>query len=392
MNQRVATGLDILRDGYWGRLKGHRLGLLTNQASVDARLRPARRIIAEVLPGQLKALFGPQHGHQGEDQDNMVETDHAVDRELNIPVFSLYSGVREPTVEMLGRLDTLIVDLQDVGTRVYTFASTMLNCLRAASQYGKKVVILDRPNPLGGQLVEGNLLKPDLHSFVGPFRLPMRHGLTMAEMALVFNQELKLGCDLEIVKMESWRREMRWEHTGLRWIMPSPNMPLPETAHVYPGQVVWEGTNLSEGRGTCRPFEIFGAGFLDPPRIKERLHPEASAGCHLQEIAFRPTFHKWQGRLCRGFMIHVIDHRAFRPYFMTIALLGAILQIHRDQFEWKDPPYEYEYERLPIDLILGDTALRRSLEAGDDISRKRKEWELELQEYSEWRKPYLLYE
>jgi len=391
MNRRIATGLDVLRDEDWKRLKGQRLGLLTNQASVDAHLRPAKQIIAELLPGQLQALFGPQHGHGGEDQDNMIETDHAVDQDLNIPIYSLYSRVREPSAEMLARLDTLIVDVQDVGTRVYTFASTMLNCLRAASQYGKKVLILDRPNPLGGELVEGNLLKPELHSFVGPFRLPMRHGLTMAEMALIFNRELSLGCDVEIVKMQGWRREMRWADTGLRWIMPSPNMPLPETAHVYPGQVIWEGTNASEGRGTCRPFEMFGAAYLDPTRIKERLHPEASAGCHLQEIAFRPTFHKWVGELCRGFMVHILDHRTFRPYFMTIALLAAILEIHRDEFEWKDPPYEYEYERLPIDLILGDSALRRALEEGSDIAAERAEWELELQDYSEWRRPYLLY-
>ena len=390
MNQGVATGLDILRAGYWERLKGQRLGLLTNQASVDTHLRPAKWVIAKLLPGRLKALFGPQHGHEGEDQDNMIETDHAVDQDLNIPIYSLYSRVREPSAEMLDRVDTLIVDLQDVGTRVYTFASTMLNCLRAVSRYGKKVLILDRPNPLGGELVEGNLLKPEFHSFVGPFRLPMRHGLTMAEMALVFNEGL--GCDLEIVRMEGWRREMRWSDTGLRWIMPSPNMPLPETAYVYPGQVIWEGTNVSEGRGTCRPFEMFGAAFLDPPRIRARLRPEASAGCYLQEVAFRPTFHKWEGKLCRGFMIHILDHRAYRPYFMTIALLAAILEIHRDEFEWKDPPYEYEYERLPIDLILGDIALRRALEEGSDILGERKKWELELQDYSEWRKPYLLYE
>jgi len=392
MNQGVATGLDILRDGYWERLKGQRLGLLTNQASVDAHLRPAKWVIAKLLPGRLKALFGPQHGHEGEDQDNMIETDHTVDQDLNIPIYSLYSRVREPSAEMLDRVDTLIVDLQDVGTRVYTFASTMLNCLRAVSRYGKKVLILDRPNPLGGDLVEGNLLKPEFHSFVGPFRLPMRHGLTMAEMALVFNKGLDLGCDLEIVRMEGWRREMRWSDTGLRWIMPSPNMPLLETAYVYPGQVIWEGTNVSEGRGTCRPFEMFGATFLDPARIKEHLRPEASAGCYLQEIAFRPTFHKWEGKLCRGFMIHILDHRVFRPYFMTIALLAAVLKIHRDEFEWKDPPYEYEYERIPIDLILGDIALRRALEEGSDISDERKKWEVELQDYSEWRKPYLLYE
>ena len=214
-----------------------------------------------MFPGQLKALFGPQHGYGGEDQDNMVETSHTSDKNLRIPIFSLYAQSREPSKEMLDGIDILIVDLQDVGTRVYTFTSTMLHCMKAAAKYGKKIVVLDRPNPLGGQLVEGNLLEPELFSFVGPGRIPMRHGLTMGEMALYFNHLYALKSDLEIITMEGWRREMLWKETGLRWIMPSPNMPLPETASVYPGQVIWEGTNISEGRGTCRPFEIFGAPF-----------------------------------------------------------------------------------------------------------------------------------
>lgn len=387
----VATGLDSLQDGDWRGLKNRRLGLLSNQASLDSHLRSSREIIAGLFPGRLRALFGPQHGHMGADQDNMIETAHAYDRELNIPVFSLYSEGRKPTFEMLELIDTLIIDLQDVGTRVYTFASTMLNCLQAAAAHGKRILVLDRPNPLGGKIVEGNLLSPELFSFVGPSKLPMRHGLTMGEMARIFNHEYGIGCDLHIIPVKGWRREMLWQDTGLRWVMPSPNMPLQETAHVYPGQVLWEGTNISEGRGTCRPFEIFGAPFLETDRIRQHMNQAATEGVHLQEISFRPTFHKWAGHLCPGFMIHILDPQVYQPYFMTLSLLKAILEIHRHAVSWKSPPYEYEHEKMPIDLILGDTSLRRGLEKGLDLNEAKEKWHRDHEYYFEWREPFLLY-
>jgi len=388
---RVATGLDVFRDEYWARLKGYRLGLLSNQASVDSQLQPAKEIVSGLLPGQLKALFGPQHGYWGIDQENMIETDHSHDRELDIPLFSLYSETREPLAEMLDLIDILIIDLQDVGTRVYTFASTLLNCLRAASKSGKKVIVLDRPNPLGGEMVEGNLLKPELHSFVGPFPLPMRHGLTMGEMAKIFDKKARIAADFEIVPMKGWNRNMIWQDTGLSWFMPSPNMPLAVTAQVYPGQVIWEGTNLSEGRGTCRPFEIFGAPFLDTRLIKKSLPPEARAGCFLQEVLFRPTFHKWDGEICKGFMIHILDHRLYHPYFSTMALLKAVLELHKEQFAWREPPYEYEYKKMPIDVILGDSSLKIKIEKGADLFEIEETWREELKDFLEWRESYLLY-
>jgi uncharacterized protein YbbC (DUF1343 family) len=385
---KVSTGLDVLRDEYWKKLKGYRLGLLCNQASLDRRLRPAESLVSELLPGQLKALFGPQHGHGGEEQDNMIETDHSFDSRRKLPVFSLYSKVREPLSDMLDLIDVLLIDLQDVGTRVYTFSSTMLGCLRAAARACKKVVILDRPNPLGGEIMEGNLLSSDLFSFVGSYSLPMRHGLTMGELARIFIHVFQLPCDLDIVPMKGWRRSMIWQETGLRWLMPSPNMPSPETAQVYPGQVIWEGTNVSEGRGTCRPFETVGAPFLDTPAILKRLNPIDTEGCLLQEISFRPTFHKWKGEICHGFMIHIMDHKAYRPYTCSLALLRSILSLHRPHFRWKEPPYEYEHEKLPIDLILGNSSLRDSLEKGTDLKGT---WDDELREYAEWREPYLVY-
>jgi len=388
---KVATGLDVFRDEHWKKLKGSRLGLLSNQASVDGQLKPAKEVISGLLSGQLKALFGPQHGYWGIDQENMIETDHSHDRDLDIPIFSLYSETREPLPEMLDLIDVLIIDLQDVGTRVYTFPSTLLSCLMAASKLGKKVIVLDRPNPLGGEMVEGNLLKPELHSFVGPFPLPMRHGLTMGEMAKIFDRHFNIAADLEIVPMKGWNRHMIWQDTGLNWLMPSPNMPLPVTAQVYPGQVIWEGTNLSEGRGTCRPFEIFGAPFLDTGLITQSLPAEARAGCLLQEVLFRPTFHKWEGEICRGFMIHILDHRLYRPYFSALVLLKAILELHKEQFAWKKPPYEYEYDRMPIDLILGDSSLRIKIEKGADLLEIQERWVEELKDFLEWRKSYFLY-
>ncbi len=387
----VITGLDRIRKGQWKKLSGYRLGLLANQASLDSHLNTAKETITLLLPGQLKAIFGPQHGYGGADQDNMVETDHSRDKVLGIPVYSLYSKTRKPLGHMLKRIDILVVDLQDIGTRVYTFASTMLNCLRAAAKYGKKVVVLDRPNPLGGRLVEGNLLRSGLYSFVGPYRLPMRHGLTMGEMAQLFNHVFELNCELEIIPMLGWRRKMLWHETGLRWIMPSTNMPFPQTATVYPGQVIWEGTNLSEGRGTCRPFELFGAPYLNTEAIKEEVDPESRAGCFLQEYTFRPTFHKWQGDLCKGYMIHVLDPHVYRPYLTTLSILKAILDLHKKDFSWREPPYEYEYKKKPIDLILGDKSVRIDLESGISPSTINEKWLPELNTYIQWRKPYLLY-
>lgn len=389
--KKVITGLDRFESKYYIDYKDRRLGLLSNQASVSGKLKHSKDIISKLLPGKLRALFGPQHGYAGEDQDNMIETGHSSDRELKIPIFSLYSNFRVPTPEMLDLIDVLIIDLQDVGTRVYTFVSTMLNCLLASSEADKKVLILDRPNPLGGEIIEGNLLSPELYSFVGPFCMPMRHGLTMGELAQLFNRELSIGCELEVIRMKGWKRSMLWEETGLIWAIPSPNMPIPETARVYPGQVIWEGTNLSEGRGTCRPFEIFGAPYLDTDLIKKKIPEQFLSGCYLREVSFRPTFNKWQGEICKGFMIHVLDAREFQPYATTIAILKTIIEYHKGSFEWGAPPYEYEYEKLPADLILGNSDLREAIEAGDDIYNIFDLWLANNEEFRELHNRYVLY-
>lgn len=387
----VQTGLDRLREGLWKDLRGLRIGLLSNQASLDSRLTPAPQVISQLLPGGLRALYGPQHGYGGEDQDNMVETGHDLDAALQVPVFSLYADAREPLPHMLDTIDVLLIDLQDVGTRVYTFASTMLGCLRAAFRARKKVIVLDRPNPLGGEVVEGNPLGNGYHSFVGPYSFPMRHGLTMGEMARIFQHAFTLNGELDVIPMSGWRRDLLWPGTGLKWLMPSPNMPSWNTALVYPGQVIWEGTNISEGRGTCRPFEIFGAPFFSPRSLLRALAPEATRGCRFQEYRFRPTFHKWQGELCRGFMLHVTDPLTYRPYFTSLCALKATLEVHRNDFRWKDPPYEYEYRRRPVDLIVGDPEILRGLQSGVSVLELEEQWKAGLAAYMEWRRPFLLY-
>ncbi len=391
MNRRVMLGIEHLAEGPWKKLRGLRVGLLCNQASVDSRLRSTKHIISSLFSSRLKALFTPQHGYGAEEQDNMRESPHGQDEDLGIPVFSLYAETREPSREMLDLIDVLIVDLQDVGCRVYTFASTMLNCMEAASRHGRKIVILDRPNPLGGEIVEGNLLKRDLFSFVGPYSVPMRHGLTMGEMALMFNDAFGLACDLEVIPMKGWTRNMSWTDTHLPWLMPSPNMPLPQTAYVYPGQVIWEGTNLSEGRGTCRPFEIFGAPFLVPRTVMDHIPLSAVKGCMSAEFRFTPTFNKWCGQRCNGFFIHVTSIHQYRPYRTSLLFLQAILQCYRDELEWKGPPYEYVFDRRPIDLIIGDTQVVKRLQEGIDVLSLEKTWEEDLKAYLDFRKPYLLY-
>ncbi len=388
---RVQTGLDIFQKAPPARLAGRRLGLLSNAASMDRSFQHARHIIDRCYPGQLLALFSPQHGFYAEKQDNMVESADGVDPLLGIPVFSLYGQTRRPSREMLDLIDVLIVDLQDVGTRVYTFVYTLSYCMEAARRYHKKVVVLDRPNPVNGIAVEGNCLTPDCSSFVGRYPIPMRHGLTIGELALLFNRHFGISCELEVVAMKNWRRRMFFQDTGLAWIAPSPNLPTPAAAMVYPGQVLWEGTNVSEGRGTTQPFELCGAPFMDPFRISDSVDRSAMNGVHLRPAVFEPTANKWSGQPCRGFQLHVTDPHRFRPYFTTLSLIQAVIRHHNEQFAWKPPPYEYEYQKQPIDLIIGDKNLRRrlaSLEPPEDLAAS---WQEDLDEFARISSEFHLY-
>jgi uncharacterized protein YbbC (DUF1343 family) len=349
-----------------GRLDGLRIGLVANPSSVDARYTHAVEQVTATSGVTLGAIFGPQHGFHSTLQDNMIETPHAADAARRVPVYSLYSETREPTDAMLDGLDALVVDLQDVGTRVYTFIYTMAYCLKAAARKGIPVIVCDRPNPIGGRTVEGPVLTPGFESFVGLYPIALRHGLTIAELARLFNERFGLGAQLETVAMEGWSRGDWWDSTGLPWVMPSPNMPTLDTAIVYPGMVLFEGTLISEGRGTTRPFELVGhPGVTDAEAFAGGLNALGLHGVHFRPAYFEPTFQKHAGVTCGGCQIHVTDRQRFRSVDAAVALLcGFRDALPGRQLPWRPPPYEYEHEKLPIDILSGSDGLRRAVDAG----------------------------
>jgi uncharacterized protein YbbC (DUF1343 family) len=384
-------GIDSFLSHTPADLKDKRWGLLSNQASVNSHGHYSKDLIWRKFKKNLICLFSPQHGFWGTEQDNMIETPDVLDPATGLPIFSLYSHTRRPTDRMMETIDVLLIDLQDVGTRVYTFITTLAYCLEEARKHGKEIIVLDRPNPIGGTTVEGNRLDPAWTSFVGVFSLPMRHGLTMGELALLFNQEMGIKATLRVIPMEGWDRSRLFDQIDYPWIMPSPNMPGLTTTLVYPGQIIWEGTNVSEGRGTTRPFEVFGAPFIDPREVKENLKQISLPGIQLVETAFRPTFQKWSGQECRGFFLWVSDRQAFKPYLTSLTLLQVVQTLYRDSFQWKPPPYEYETQRMPIDLLIGDQKIRQSLESGTPITELEKAWMPGLKDFLTLRQNYLLY-
>ena len=389
---QIKLGIEKLLETSPKWLGEKRIGLLLNQASVDSHLRSTANLLVQLYPNNIKALFGPQHGIEGEKQDNMVESQDFTHPQFNIPVFSLYGATRIPTREMFEHIDILIIDLQDVGTRVYTFISTMAYCLEVAKQHGKKVVVLDRPNPIGGDKVEGNLLKDEFRSFVGIHPIPMRHGLTIGELALLFNDHYQIGCELEVITMEGWHRHILFQETGLHWTLPSPNMPSPVTALVYPGQVILEGTNLSEGRGTTLPFQLCGAPFIDPYQLKRKVQQRKLLGIFLREVFFQPTFNKWQNEVCGGLQIHLTDSKIFKPYVTALAIVQDIISLYPGHFSWREPPYEYEREKMPADLIIGDKDLREGIEQQKDINELENSWQKELEDFKKIAQRYFLYD
>jgi uncharacterized protein YbbC (DUF1343 family) len=388
---KVLTGLEslIARPHQW--ISNERIGLLCNPASVDRHLTHTRRLVAQAFPEQLKTLYSPQHGFFAEKQDNMIESGDIIDPLLQIPVFSLYGQTRIPDARMFEPIDVLLVDLQDVGTRVYTFIYTLSYCLEAARDYNIRVVILDRPNPINGITVEGNCLAADCVSFVGRYPIPMRHGLTIGEIGSLFNAYFGIGCDLAIIPMRGWKRNMLFGDTGLPWVAPSPNLPTPMSTLVYPGQVLWEGTNVSEGRGTTQPFELVGAPFMDVQKILSTLEKTKIPGVIFRPAVFEPASNKWLQTACHGFQIHVTDPQRYQPYATTLRLLQAVILHHREQFEWKAPPYEYEFERMPIDLIMGDGTIRQRLENLDPLDEIEASWQGELNQFKKISKQFQLY-
>lgn len=387
----IKLGIERMLGGSVEGVVHGRIGLICNQASVDRGFRHVADLIYHSKKFELTTLFGPQHGIRGDVQDNMVETGHATDPVTGLPVYSLYSETREPTEEMLAGVDTLVFDLQDVGCRVYTFIYTMANAMRACERSGKRFVVCDRPNPIGGVAVEGNVLEEGHESFVGQYPIPMRHGMTVGELARLFNEEFGIGCDLAVVEMEGWERGFGYEDTGCSWVMPSPNMPTVDTAFVFPGTVFFEGTAVSEGRGTTRPFEQIGAPYIDSERLAKEMNGLGLPGVFFRPVVFLPTFQKHLGMACGGVFLHVMDRGSFRPVITGMALLGRILDMYPDEFSWKEPPYEYVYDRNPFDVIAGTLELRRMIEDARTYEEITESWRPQEREFERTRAPYLLY-
>jgi uncharacterized protein YbbC (DUF1343 family) len=439
----LQTGLDYFEKNLPKKLKGSRIGLLVHPASVNRKLEHAVNLfikhsfpiteqkgigiipphppsIPPLLRGdtegllargdteglkvgsgvykvkskkfELKALFGPQHGIYGETQDNMIEWEGFHDQRTGLIVFSLYGKTRKPEPSMLEHIDVLVIDLQDVGSRYYTFIWTMDNCMQACMEQNKSIVILDRPNPIGGHKIEGTVLDMSFKSFVGQSPLPIRHGMTIGEIGNYLRNEFYTSLDFHLIPMNGWKRNMWFDETNLPWVMPSPNMPTLDTATVYPGMCLLEGTNLSEGRGTTKPFEIFGAPFIEPDRLVRHLKLYKLQGVIFRPMYFQPTFQKHTGKLCGGAQIHVTNRERFKPFKTGVAIIKAVHDLYPEDFSWRQPPYEYESEKLPIDILAGTDKLRKDIEKGEKLDRMEDWWQEECFQFNKkYRKKYLIY-
>ena len=388
-NASVRLGSDVLISSVG--LRGKRVGVVCNHASVDRGFQHIIDRLAAADDVTLAAIFGPQHGFRSDVQDNMIETPHRDDPSRRVPVYSLYSETREPTAEMLNGLDVLVIDLQDIGARIYTYIYTMANCLRACGRHGVPVIVCDRPNPINGIDVEGQTLVPGFESFVGLFPIPMRHGMTIGELAGFLNQTFRLGATVDVARMEGWRREMYGDATGLPWVMPSPNMPTLDTAIVYPGTVLFEGAMLSEGRGTTRPFELVGAPWIEAERFAREMNSLALPGAYFRPAVFEPTFQKHAKTTCGGCQIHVTDRTSFRPVLTGAALLHQFRRFDPAKFAWRPPPYEYEHDKLPIDILAGSSTLREQVEGGLAPKEIADSWRNDEAAFRNARQPFLLY-
>ncbi len=384
----VRTGLMVLLDNRLDLLAGRSVGLVSHTAAV---LPDLTGIVDALLDRGVKltALFGPEHGFAGAVPDGAQVAD-GVDRHTGLPLYSLYGEIKEPTPAMLSGLDALVVDFQDVGARYYTFLSTLYYVLRGAGSAGLPVFVLDRPNPINGVVIEGPLVEPGLESFVGIAPIPIRHGMTMGELALFMNAEFHLGAALTVVPMQGWERAMWFDETGLPWVLPSPAMPHLSTATLYPGMCFVEGTNLSEGRGTALPFEIAGAPWLDGRALAERLNKLILPGVRFRAHTFRPTGSKFAGQVCEGVQVHVFDRLVFHPVLTGLHLLAEVRTLALNSFEFLPP--RVEGKPLHLDLLAGTARLREYLVAGRMVEEIVSDWAAVSEEWARVREPYLLYE
>jgi len=388
----VQTGLARLVADGSTLLAGRRVGLLVNPTAVDTQLCHAIDLLSTQLA--LTALFGPEHGVRGDAQD-MISVDPGRDARTDLPVYSLYGATEDtlsPTPEMLDQIDVLVYDVQDIGSRYYTFVWTMVLAMRACAKAGKAFCVLDRPNPLGGTHLEGSAIAPGFESFVGLVSCPNRHGMTAGEIARWRHAVEKLDLDLAVIAMQGWQRDTRFEHTGLPWVMPSPNMPTTDTALVYPGMCLVEGTELSEGRGTTRPFELSGAPYLDGHRLATALAKMELPGVLFRPVVYTPTFQKHAGRPCGGVQLHVTNPETFRPYRTGVAFLKACYDQSPAAFKWRAKAYEFVDKIPAIDLLAGSPALREGIEGGASLDDLAARWPRDEGAFAEERADYLLYE
>ncbi len=373
---RVLSGLDVVTRDLPAGLRGKNLGILCHASSISGDFRHITEIFAGRNDCRLAALFGPQHGLSGQTQDNMIEWESNSDPASGIHVYSLYGEHRKPTSAMLEGIEVLVADLQDVGARLYTYIWTIKLCMEACAEAGIPLWILDRPNPIGRMQVDGPVLDEEYFTFVGGACIPLCHRMTIGEMALWLKEKYYPGCELHLIRAEGWHRNMMFGETGLPWVLPSPNMPTQQTAAVYPGTVLAEALNVSEGRGTVIPFELLGAPWIDGPALLREMRSRNLPGCSLRMHDFIPTFNKYSGEYCRGIQIHVTDLSLYRPVVTALHLFDAMIRTSpQGALEFNPPPYEYEYRLMPFDILSGDSHMREVLTNGLSLRDETERWE-----------------
>lgn len=376
-------------------LRKKRIGVICNQASLLTDFRHALDLLLQMHTDgwtEIKGVFGPQHGIWGHTQENMIEWEGYTDNRFPFPFYSLYGTHRDIPADLLDHFDLILFDLQDVGARYYTFIWTLTEVMKSLEGSHVELIVTDRPNPINGITIEGPVLEEEYRSFVGEYPLPVRHGMTIGELALYFRDHFFPKVQLTVIPVKHWKRDKYLdEYPAYPWIYPSPNMPKVSTALVYPGMCLLEGTNLSEGRGTTSPFEIFGAPFIDGYRLCEYLNTRINESVRFQYIVFQPTFHKFHQEICEGAFIHVTNRKTFRPFQTALEIIRYVLKEYPEQFRWKEPPYEYEYHKLPIDILLGNEWIRQGIESGVAPEELVREWQPSLQQFDQVRQKYLLY-
>ena len=377
----VITGLESILADFPSLLKGKRIGILCHAPSITRDFRHITEVFFHRDDCRLSAIFGPQHGIHGQTQDNMIEWQSIIHPVYRVPLFSLYGEHRKPTPEMLKEIDVLIIDLQDVGARLYTYIWTVKLCMEACSERGIPVMILDRPNPIGRLQFDGPVLKEEYFTFVGGASIPLCHRMTIGEMAMWIREKNYPGCDLHVALMKNWNRSSLYSETGLPWVLPSPNMPTEQSAIVYPGTVLIEALNLSEGRGTTIPFELLGAPFLDAEKLKKNLLERKISGCTFRVHNFIPAFHKFAGQDCNGLQIHVTNVNEYRPVGTALEIFDAIMETSPGSLRFNPPPYEYEHRLMPFDILSGGAGMRETLIGRKSLIAEKERWESEISEF-----------